>query len=82
MATEKTRTEKTTAPAEVLLPVKGLPVGFDGGSTEKRWPAEIVAVSGESVEVKVTKPSGAQFVQTLPVTPGEKSAKGYRWSHA
>lgn len=47
----------------------------------KDWPGVIDGVFADGVDVEVTKPSGAKFVQRLPLTPGTPSAKGYSWSH-
>lgn len=83
---DETATDTTTpadpAPAspEVLLPVVGLPVTFIGGDGQT-YPGEIDAVFSQSIDVKATKPSGTVFVQRLPITPGEKSPKGYSWRH-
>ena len=67
--------------AEVLLPVRGLAVLFDGGVPGKQWPGVIAFVHADTIEVDTTKPNGTVFRQTVPLTPGEKSPKGYSWSH-
>lgn len=72
---------KTKTDASEILPVPRLPVVFDGGTPEKRWPGVIVAVHVDTIEVDTTKPNGTVFRQTLCITPGTKNGKGYSWSH-
>lgn len=76
----KDKSEKHAA-EEVLMPVRDLPVMFHADKG-KDWPGVVLFVYPTSLDVEVTKPTGVTFVQRLPLTPGEKSAKGYSWSHA